>query len=708
MRCPKCQAENPEGAYRCTNPDCLAPQRPMGATVPAETSGQATPAASPGTTPAFPPKSPADTDGLPVQGDVLWARFKIEAELGRGGMGAVFRANDSVGGETVAVKVLLPRLSADLGARERLRTEVQRARSLRHDGVVAVYEYFDDEAFAGFSMELVEGHTLAEHLEGEIPGSPLGGRATPSRLPWLTEIAGQVATALDYIHEKGLVHRDVKPSNVMLSCVVPERGPAGLRATLMDFGIAHAIGGPRATSVGVSGSLGYIAPELQITGVDPTPAADVWSFGLLLYHTLTGVTEIPTRDMPPPSERVGGLSPSIDKAVMDCFYRAATRPSRASAVATALRGAVTELRKTSGGAAQKGERAEPGAISSMGVESEASSTAGAMGPAQTPDPVRLSSGDVREAEGTARRSLAEHIPEPARPRPSTAEDLGDRKPVRRVFPLPVWLVIALISIALLAAVGVATVPWIVRESEESEHRPFRWVQIPGGSFEMGSMDSSSNWEERPVHTVTLSPFWMADTEVTVGQWGECVAAGQCAWPDTDSSRCNADVDGPKEDRLDHPMNCVTWGEASTFAVWKGGGLPSEAQWEFAARAGTTTWFSSGYSDADLAPVGWYAKNTGFGTHVVAEKEPNPWGLYDMHGNVWEWSGDDWHDSYEGAPDDGSAWIDAPERGSLRVTRGGSFGFIAYFCRSAYRIARDPSNRHTDQGFRIVLPAPAPG
>ena len=344
MRCPKCQVDNPDDAYRCADPDCLAPLRPMGATVPAAINEQSPLETTSGSTPAPLPESPLEPDALPVPGDVLWGRFEIEAELGRGGMGAVFRAKDSAGGETVAVKVLLPQLSADRGARERLRTEVLRARSLRHDGVVAVYEFSDDEPLVGFWMELLKGHTLAEHLEGQVPGSPLGGKATPDRLPWVAEIAEQVAEALDYIHDKDLVHRDVKPSNVLITGLGPDSRPEELRAILLDFGIAHVVGGPRATQVGVSGSAGHIAPELQISGADPTPAADLWSFGMLVYHALTGTAEIPTRDMLSPSDHVDGLPPELDEVVMACFNRVGTRTQRASVVATALREALVGCR----------------------------------------------------------------------------------------------------------------------------------------------------------------------------------------------------------------------------------------------------------------------------------------------------------------------------------------------------------------------------
>jgi formylglycine-generating enzyme required for sulfatase activity len=132
---------------------------------------------------------------------------------------------------------------------------------------------------------------------------------------------------------------------------------------------------------------------------------------------------------------------------------------------------------------------------------------------------------------------------------------------------------------------------------------------------------------------------------------------------------------------------------------KGYRLPSEAEWEYACRTGSDAEFSFGDDVERLDEFAWYSKNSGGRTHPVAEKESNAWGLYDMHGNVWEWVEDDWHGSYNGAPDDERAWIDSP-RGSNRVIRGGSWGFDARACRSATRSSYWPGYRSIRVGFRL--------
>jgi formylglycine-generating enzyme required for sulfatase activity len=128
-------------------------------------------------------------------------------------------------------------------------------------------------------------------------------------------------------------------------------------------------------------------------------------------------------------------------------------------------------------------------------------------------------------------------------------------------------------------------------------------------------------------------------------------------------------------------------------------LPSEAEWEYACRACTQSRYFFGDDESKLGEYAWYARNSGQKTHPVGRKKPNPWGLYDMHGNVWEWVQDRWHDSYNGSPSDGSAWED--ENISNLASRGGSWYCDTHFCRSAARFSRDPESRFSNLGFRLL-------
>jgi formylglycine-generating enzyme required for sulfatase activity len=219
------------------------------------------------------------------------------------------------------------------------------------------------------------------------------------------------------------------------------------------------------------------------------------------------------------------------------------------------------------------------------------------------------------------------------------------------------------------------------------------VAIPAAIFLMGSSENEGSCAERPRHEVSVRAFEMGRYPVTNARYAAFLKDTGTAEPRYWADRR---FNGPEQ-----PVVGVSWEEACLFASWAGGRLPSEAEWEYACRAGTGTSYCTGSGEKDLDRAGWYSGNSDGRPHPVGEKEPNAFGLYDIHGNVWEWIEDDWHDSYEGAPTDGSAWIDEPERGASRVIRGGSWNFPAEYCRSAFRRGRPPGTRSLSRGFRLA-------
>ena len=223
-----------------------------------------------------------------------------------------------------------------------------------------------------------------------------------------------------------------------------------------------------------------------------------------------------------------------------------------------------------------------------------------------------------------------------------------------------------------------------------------FVLIPAGEFMMGSPDSEAGRSstEGPVHRVTFAkPFFMAKYEVTQEQW-------EAVMGDNPSDFKNAGKDAPVEE--------LTWDDCQAFCKKTGLSLQTEAQWEYACRARTTTPFHFG---ATITPdqVN-YDGNSPYGnaqkgkvrqiTVKVGSFPSNAWGLYDMHGNVWEWCEDNWHGNYRGAPTDGTAWLGGSP---LRVLRGGSLGHDARYCRSASRDWIDPAYNLNTLGFRPVRP-----
>ena len=182
--------------------------------------------------------------------------------------------------------------------------------------------------------------------------------------------------------------------------------------------------------------------------------------------------------------------------------------------------------------------------------------------------------------------------------------------------------------------------------------------------------------------------------MTMAEWDACVAAGACpATSDTGWGR------GMR------PAINVSWDDAHAYVAWlarhtgKSYRPPSEAEWEYAARAGTTTLYSFGDDAAALDDHGWNKGNSERMTHPVGEKKPNAFGLYDVHGNVWEWVEDRGHPSYDGAPADGSAWVEGVT--SDRMMRGGDFFFDPSFLRSGQRYMLPSNFRNYSVGFRVV-------
>jgi formylglycine-generating enzyme required for sulfatase activity len=225
---------------------------------------------------------------------------------------------------------------------------------------------------------------------------------------------------------------------------------------------------------------------------------------------------------------------------------------------------------------------------------------------------------------------------------------------------------------------------------------------------MGSVEDS-DWsfipeDEQPVHRVSIGySFYMQMTEVTQAQWKAVMS--------TDPSQ-----HAYRDDNW--PVETISWDSCHQFIDalnQLGEGtfrLPSEAEWEYACRAGTTTRFYYGNSDCnpgesgctwgcDLSDHAWWCGSPGYSvTRAVAQKIPNPFGLYDMYGNVHEWCEDDWYAGYDGAPTDGSAWVGTP-RGDYRIVRGGYYANFASRCRSSSRSAYQPSSANSWFGARLV-------
>jgi formylglycine-generating enzyme required for sulfatase activity len=223
------------------------------------------------------------------------------------------------------------------------------------------------------------------------------------------------------------------------------------------------------------------------------------------------------------------------------------------------------------------------------------------------------------------------------------------------------------------------------------------IVVPAGKFTMGSPETEKDREkdESPVHEVTIAkPFAVGRTHVTFAEWDVCVAASACP---------KASDDG--WGRGDRPVFQVSWEDARDYVTWlkrmtgKDYRLLSEAEWEYAARAGNQGWWSFGDDEAQLGDYAWFRENSDGKSQPVAKKKPNVFGLYDMHGNVWQWVEDPYHSNYEGAPLDGTVWGQGGDPN--RVVRGGSWLSPPLGLRSAGRLGWGPLNRQIILGFRVA-------
>ncbi|MCP4698714.1 MAG: SUMF1/EgtB/PvdO family nonheme iron enzyme [Gammaproteobacteria bacterium] len=218
------------------------------------------------------------------------------------------------------------------------------------------------------------------------------------------------------------------------------------------------------------------------------------------------------------------------------------------------------------------------------------------------------------------------------------------------------------------------------------------VRLPGGFFHMGDSQGIGYDNEKPVHEITLDPFAIGRYPVTFDEYDQfCEALGRDKPDDQDWGRGK------------RPVIDISWKDAAAYCKWlaKRTGEPyrllTEAEWEYACRAGSETAYCFGDDENQLEEYAWCAENSGQKTHSVGEKKANAWGLYDMHGNVWEW-GHDWHGSYR---EDSLRNPDGPESGSARMVRGGGWGHTARHCRSALRYRVAPGGRGNFLGFRLA-------
>jgi formylglycine-generating enzyme required for sulfatase activity/predicted Ser/Thr protein kinase len=642
-------------------------------------------------------------------GWVLRGRYRIDALLGEGGMGAVYRGIDLTTTTPVAIKenrTVAPDYQKQFAREARL------LHHLRHPSLPRVTDYFSIPGQGQYLvMEYVEGQDLNQVLaqRGPVPQA--------QALGWI----GQVLDALTYLHRQDppIIHRDVKPANVRIS-------PGG-RAFLVDFGLAKLYDPARRTTRGALGVTAGFSP-LEQYGESRTDArTDVYAAGATLYALLTGQMPPAAPDLASGAAQLVAprhlnprVSPPVEAAIVRAMKMRAA--DRFQSIAE-FRAALPEARDRPGRVARDQPRPAPrsrrralvpwllaGGTASL-VLAIGIAVLATLGGRETavPEPARTA---VATTSPTARRSdtpaptgMPAVTPTPAVTRTPAARPsaTGTRAaPTSTVKPTaPVW--------------GAAR----TRSADGME-----MIFVPAGDFTMGSSDGDLDAglagctdcdralfaNEQPRHTVYLDAFWIDRTEVTNAQYRLCVEAGACRSPIPCRWGEPTYADASK---ADHPVVCVTWHAAKTYCAWAGARLPTEAEWEKAARGTdgrTYPWGNDFACDKGnaldmVAGGGDPAATSGPPCDGYARTAPvasfpagaSPFGVLDMAGNAWEWVADWYGEAYYGSPPARNPL--GPARGSHRVLRGGSWASNRYWLRATVRIGFPPVDNDDGSGFR---------
>lgn len=602
------------------------------------------------------------------------AHFRIMRQLGQGTMGVVFQVEDVNLKRIAALKVLRRNIKGSDKAPQvdRFLMEARVAASLDHPSIATVYEINQFEGWWYIAMEYLEGGSLQHLLSKAGPLPP--GRASL--------MLADAARGLAVAHDAGVIHRDLKPANLMLSRLG--------RCKLVDFGLVKVDSGsnPFHEDTEMVGTPHYMAPEVA-RHLGATTASDVYSLGVTLYVLLTGDTPFHAKSIkellkhhistpaPDPREKSPNISANLAELIAQSLHKQPELRPSAEIFAASLQSEVAASGMTSDTSSASGSALATVASNSL-VPGNALRTGG---------------GSWDGSAGSA-RSAAESIA-PGASETSTAQ-------VRRARPW--WAALALAII--LTGLGAAW--WLSSAGGGGSARPARTnsigmqlVPLAAGTFTMGSptTEPRRHSDERTVQIRFMRPVLIGTTEVTQSQWSAVMGEN---YKPPEGTHPN-DAIGRRFMGPDLPAY-ASWPEAAEFcrrlslSENKHYRLPTEAEWEYACRAGTTTAYHTGATlDAMQANI-----DTGATAALrplpVASFPPNAWGLYDMHGNVMEWCSD-WKDSYPLGPLTDPT---GPTSGTGRVVRGGSWDTYAEFARAANRWSCAEALRTNYIGFRVVL------
>lgn len=601
-------------------------------------------------------------------------KYRIEKVLGQGGFGITYLAVHTSLKSKVCIKEFFPQTLCNRDNsglvttisdsrlydmeifKRRFLDEARKVFNMHHDNIVAVSDLFEENATAYYVMEYIEGETLHTKINHS------GALSEKDAIRYTS----QIAQALSYIHSRNTLHLDIKPANIIIRA-------SDDSAVVIDFGLARhydSKNGEQTTTHLSALSPGYAPFEQSLTeGLSLfSPASDIYSLGATLYTMVMGTR--PPEAARIPSEGLPKLPSNISSAVKSAItnameYSIKKRPQNIAEFMTILNSTEHEASKQKKWFKLLVVICLCIIVCVIGL---------------------LTLGNIINTESEYKQNIKSHTTTQVTTNSdSSTTEMSELYEI--VEPDEPEIDESPSDLAL------KDTPSNYTETSHGIHLNMVWIE--GGSFYMGSDHKADN--AQPIHNVSLDGYWIAQTEITQAQWEAVMGTT------IEEQRIKAKYSKLYGEGNNYPMYFVNYNEALEFcrrlsnATGKNYTLPTEAQWEYAARGGGSSpdYIYSGSND--LNDVAWHKHNSDNLNHPICNLAPNELGLYDMSGNVWEWC-KDWLGNYNSGY---SHEPTGPNNGTYRVVRGGSWLHEPDYCRTTCRIHCDPGSRHNRGGFRIV-------
>ena len=628
-------------------------------------------------------------------------KYKIAGHIRSGGFGNTYEGIHTMMDARVAIKEFFPKMFCNRDEntshitvatqsnkelvdklRKKFIEEAKAIFKMNHPNIVKVHDIFEENGTAYYVMDYIDGKSLGDIVKqrGPLPEAEAVGYIR------------QVADALKYVHSLNRLHLDIKPGNVMVD--------ATGHAMLIDFGASKHYdmesGENTSTLMGVN-TKGYAPVEQSTQSFTKfSPATDIYALGATLYKMLTGITPPDANLLMAKEETLAPLPSCISKSTHNAVLKAMTliRADRPQTIDVFL-----------------------GLLDSKAVynsDDEVTMCEETEKACQAEEKCHLTE-EEKLKEDESRRAAEEEARRKAEEEQKRKAEEQKRNTAKKSSSKNAWLWIV---IGVIAVVGIiigvnsngnssdsgnskqsggaiqsgdnTLSQQIFSKTYTANGVSFDMMMVKAGTFTMGATSEMKDPEpdEKPTHQVTLTnDYYIGKTEVTQALWMAVMGNNPSYFIG---------------DNL--PVESVSWNDCQKFIsklnslTGQNFRLPTEAEWEFAARGGNNSNHYQYSGSNELGDVAWYVGNSGDTTHVVATKQPNELGIYDMSGNVWEWCSD-WFGNYSSSSLTNPT---GPNSGSYRVLRGGGWSSLARNCRSSYRHGVAPGNGSLDDGLRLVL------